>query len=117
MELAENNGGEKSGEIQMLEASRAETQETALESLQSLSKTGRKLYIFFYRYIYGPVLTGIRFIHLVFIFVPVFATVPVIWFGSRVKGQDDERAGTLWWYKFLMRSMERAGPAFIKVCT
>lgn len=117
MELAENNGGEKSGEIQMLEASRAETKQNALEKLQGLSETGQRLYIFFDRYIYEPIVTGLRFLHLVFIFVPVLATVPVIWFGSRVKSRDSETTGTLWWYKFLVRSMERAGPAFIKVFT
>jgi aarF domain-containing kinase len=116
MKLAENNGGEKTGEMQMLEASHAETQEIALENLQSLSKSRQKLYMFFNRYIYEPIVTGARFLHLVIIFVPVLATVPVIWFGRRVKSRDNERTGTLWWYCFLVRSMERAGPAFIKVC-
>jgi hypothetical protein len=42
-------------------------------------------------------------------------SVPAIWVGKRNKTRGDERSGTLWWYSFLVRSMERAGPAFIKV--
>jgi aarF domain-containing kinase len=59
--------------------------------------------------------TGIRFFHLVFIFFPVMAAVPAMWFGRRVQGRNGERSGTLWWFDFLVCSMERAGPAFIKV--
>jgi aarF domain-containing kinase len=55
-------------------------------------------------------------LHLVIIFVPVIVTIPVIWIGSRNPNKDDERSGTLWWYGFLVSSMERAGAAFIKVC-
>ncbi|PSK42259.1 ABC1 family protein, mitochondrial [Elsinoe australis] len=49
------------------------------------------------------------------IFVPVIITVPAIWIGSRQKDKDDERSGTIWWYGFLVSSMERAGAAFIKL--
>ena len=115
LQLAENNGGEKTGEMQMLEASHAERQESALEDLQGLSRFGQRLYIFFDRCIYEPIATGIRFLHLVIIFVPVIATAPVLWCGNRIKHRDHERTGTLWWYGFLVHSMERAGPAFIKV--
>jgi aarF domain-containing kinase len=52
---------------------------------------------------------------LIFIFVPVIVTVPVIWFGQRQPERDNERSGTLWWYAFLVNGMERAGAAFIKV--
>ena len=31
------------------------------------------------------------------------------------KDKDDERSGTLWWYSFLVHSMERSGAAFIKL--
>jgi hypothetical protein len=51
----------------------------------------------------------------VIIFIPVIVMVPVVWFGRRVPSRDRERTGTLWWYDFLVASMERAGPAFIKV--
>jgi aarF domain-containing kinase len=49
------------------------------------------------------------------IFVPVILSVPVIWFGRRQTDKDGERSGTLWWYGFLVQSMELAGPAFIKL--
>jgi len=52
----------------------------------------------------------------VIIFVPVIVAIPAIWIGDRVKDRDNERKGTLWWYGFLVSSMERAGAAFIKVC-
>ena len=71
--------------------------------------------IAFIRYIYEPVATGLRFIQLVIIFVPVFATIPFIFIGSRDTQHDNERTGTLWWYAFLVKQMERAGPTFIKV--
>ena len=67
------------------------------------------------RYIFEPIATGLRFIQLVFIFIPVLATIPVIFIGPRVAEFDNERTGTLWWYKFLVRQMERAGATFIKV--
>jgi hypothetical protein len=71
--------------------------------------------ITFLRYIYEPIATGLRFIQLVVIFVPVFATIPVVYFGARDPERDNERSGTLWWYSFLVRQMERAGATFIKV--
>ena len=71
--------------------------------------------IVFTRYIYEPIATGLRFIQLVIIFVPVFATIPLIFIGSRDPQHDNERTGTLWWYAFLVKQMERAGPTFIKV--
>lgn len=100
----------------MLEASRREI-DGALPDWVADSKHGwrRKTYSFVDNYIVEPIATGFRFLHLVFIFVPVLLTVPVIWFGGRVKDRDNERSGTLWWYGFLVKSMERAGAAFIKV--
>jgi aarF domain-containing kinase len=70
----------------------------------------------FVKYVYEPIATGLRFIQLVFIFVPVTATVPIIFLGSRDEEHDNERSGTLWWYALLVKQMERAGPTFIKVC-
>ena len=75
----------------------------------------RRIKIAFIRYIYEPIATGSRFVQLVIIFVPVFATIPIIFLGSRDPNADNERTGTLWWYRFLVRQMERAGPTFIKV--
>jgi hypothetical protein len=67
------------------------------------------------KYIYEPIATGLRFIQLIFIFVPVFATIPFIFIGLRDPKRDNDRSGCLWWYGFLVRQMERAGPTFIKV--
>lgn len=75
----------------------------------------RRIKIAFIRYIYEPIATGSRFVQLVIIFVPIFATIPVIFLGPRDPNADNERTGTLWWYRFLVRQMERAGPTFIKV--
>lgn len=116
LELAEKtDGGETTGEIKMLEASRQELQKTVAGDVRGFSRLCQILYVFSYRYIYEPLATGLRFFHLVIIFIPVIVTVPAIWFGERNSSRNGERTGTLWWYRFLVRSMERAGPAFIKV--
>lgn len=100
----------------MLAASREEI-DNELPEWVSESKHGfrRRVYLFVDTWIIEPIATGFRFLHLMFIFVPVILTVPAIWFGPRVKQRDNERKGTLWWYAFLVHSMERAGAAFIKV--
>ena len=105
----------KTGEAHMLEASREELKKTIPDNVHGFRRFWRGLILVFDQYIYEPLATGFRFFHLVFIFVPVIITVPAIWIGSRQKDRDAERSGTLWWYGFLVRSMERAGPAFIKV--
>ena len=102
-------------EEQMLQISRQELAEYVPERLQNSRKIRRAIWKFVDTYISEPIATGLRFLHLVIIFVPVIATVPVIWFGARVKEKDNERKGTLWWYWFLVSSMERAGAAFIKL--
>ncbi|KAL9014479.1 MAG: hypothetical protein Q9173_000878 [Seirophora scorigena] len=99
----------------MLEASREEIRKSIPENAHGLSRAWKGLYLFLDLYIYEPIATGFRFLHLAFIFLPVIVTIPVIWLGRRVKERDSERAGTLWWYNFLVTSMERAGPAFIKL--
>ncbi|KAL1963284.1 hypothetical protein VTN77DRAFT_8507 [Rasamsonia byssochlamydoides] len=116
LEIAEKgDGGERTGEIQMLEASRNEIRTTVPEDERGLSRLGKEIYVFLYCYVYEPIATGFRFLHLVFIFLPVIATVPVIWCGRRNPDRGGERSGTLWWFNFLVSSMERAGPAFIKL--
>ena len=75
----------------------------------------RHLRTTFTRFLYEPIATCLRFIQLVAIFAPVFATVPIIFIGARNPEHDDERTGTLWWYRFLVKQMERAGATFIKV--
>ena len=108
-----NNG--KTGEEEMLAASRAEIRKELPRDEHGLRRLVDTIVFVFDQYIYEPIATGFRFLHLVVIFVPVIFTVPVIWFGRRKKDRDNERSGTLWWYSFLVSSMERAGPAFIKV--
>lgn len=111
----EDNGDGKTPEEHMLEASRAEIQKRVPDDMHGLSRVWRYFCLFIDKCIYEPIATGFRFLHLVVIFVPVIATAPALWFGRRRKDRDNERSGTLWWYGFLVHSMERAGPAFIKV--
>ncbi|KAK9324346.1 ABC1 family-domain-containing protein [Lipomyces orientalis] len=59
--------------------------------------------------------TCLRFLHLVIIFVPVIAGSPAILCGHKVSTSDNETTGALWWYKLLIKHMERAGPTFIKL--
>lgn len=105
----------KTSEEQMLEASRAELKKKSPKESHGLRRVLESLVFVFDQYFYEPLCTGFRFLHLVVIFVPVIVTVPVIWFGRRLKHRDNERSGTLWWYAFLVKSMEKAGPAFIKL--
>ena len=110
----DSNDGE-TGEKHMLDASREEIDSSLPSMISKSSHVRRAIYCFVDTYLWEPLCTGFRFLHLVIIFVPVISTAPAIWFGGRVSKQDDERAGALWWYGFLVRSMERGGPAFIKV--
>jgi aarF domain-containing kinase len=107
------NGG-KTHEEAMLEASRKELEEQVPKALENSIKYRRGIYFFIEDYIIEPIATGLRFLHLVIIFVPVIVTIPAIWFGQRQADKDNERSGTIWWYGFLVSSMERAGAAFIK---
>lgn len=111
----EDNGDGKTPEEHMLEASRAEIAKEIPEDVRGLRRLWKAIYIFADTLIVEPIATTFRFLHLVIIFVPVIGTMPLIWLGTRQKNRDNERSGTLWWYSFLVRSMERAGPAFIKL--
>ncbi|KAJ5143059.1 uncharacterized protein N7515_001846 [Penicillium bovifimosum] len=110
----ESEDQEKTAEMQMLEASREEVRKTVSPDAHGLSKLCQTIWVYFYSYVYDPIATGFRFVHLAIIFVPVVVTVPAIWLGHK-RGQDGTRSGTLWWYRFLVKAMERAGPAFIKL--
>jgi aarF domain-containing kinase len=112
-----SGNGEQTHEGAMLEASRKELDEQVPKSIQNSTKYRRGIYFFFEDYVIEPIATVFRFLHLVVIFVPVIVTIPAIWLGQRRSDKDDERSGTLWWYGFLVSSMERAGAAFIKVCS
>ncbi|CAL5869369.1 uncharacterized protein PFLUO_LOCUS3598 [Penicillium psychrofluorescens] len=116
LKLAEDTkDNERTGEMQMLEASRAEVRKKVPTDAHGLSKLCHSVYVFLYCYVYDPIATGFRFLHLAFIFVPVVVTVPAIWLGRKVRTKNGVRTGTIWWYKFLVNAMERAGPAFIKL--
>ena len=111
----EENGDGKTPEEHMLEASRAEIAKELPDDVHGLKRAWKGVYLFVDTVIVEPLATTFRFLHLVLIFVPVIITIPAVWFGARRKDCDNERVGTLWWYSFLVHSMERAGPAFIKV--
>lgn len=111
----DNGGTEQTAEGRMLEASRDEIEKRVDDDVHGFRRFKDHIILFLDLYIWEPVCTGLRFLHLVVIFVPVLVTVPALWIGTRQKDRSNERSGTLWWYWFLVKSMERAGPAFIKV--
>lgn len=111
----ENNSPEDTAEKRMLEVSRDEIKKGVSEESRGLSRVAQQIKYLWDVVILEPVCTGIRFLQLVFIFVPVIVTVPAIWLGRRQRHRDNERSGTLWWYGFLVNAMELAGPAFIKL--
>jgi aarF domain-containing kinase len=111
----DNGGTEQTAEGRMLEASRDEIEKKVGADVHGVRRVKETICLYLDLYIWEPACTGLRFLHLVVIFVPVIVTVPAIWFGRRDRERDNERRGTLWWYWFLVKSMERAGPAFIKV--
>lgn len=106
-------------ESRLLEASRNELEaaraDRARNEPNSLMKIIHRATALFDTYLWEPICTTARFLHLLVIFVPVIFAVPVMWAGRRWPDLDNERGGTLWWYAFLVRSMEWAGPTFIKV--
>lgn len=111
----DDDSTEQTAEARMLRVSREELEKTVDKDKTGLSRWSQEVCIFLDVYIWEPLCTGFRFCHLVVIFVPVILAVPAMWIGRRQPGRDDERSGTLWWYNFLVWSMEAAGPAFIKV--
>ena len=74
-------------------------------------------------YIIEPFFTLLRLLHLAFLFGPVILTVPMLFIGrperrkrpGKAVAQDEEYWGAVWWYGFLVRQMERAGPSFTKL--
>ncbi|KAL4965382.1 ABC1 kinase family protein [Aspergillus stella-maris] len=115
VKIAETEDGDSTGEKRMLEASREEMREHIIERTEGRLGFGGPTIAYWVYYVWDSIATGFRFLHLVAIFLPVILTTPTIWIGRRIEGQDGARSGTLWWYKFLVKSMERAGPAFIKL--
>lgn len=124
VELSEqdNSGTAYTTETRMLEVSQAEIDKKrrVRETRNRASghwavRTARRALLLLDLYVWEPLCTGMRFLQLSFIFVPLLATVPALWVGRRHADRDNERTGTLWWYGRLVRAMERAGPAFIKL--
>ena len=113
--------GDATWESRLLEASRHELEaaraDKARNEPNTLIKIMHRVVSFLDTYLWEPACTATRFLHLVFIFVPVIFAVPMIYVGRRWPDRDNERTGTLWWYAFLVQSMEWAGPAFIKACS
>lgn len=117
MELSgeENADPSQTGERRMLQASRAEIAKKVDDNDRGVSRLYHNIILYLDLYLWEPLCTGFRFLHLAVIFVPVLAAVPIIWIGKRHKDRDNERTGALAWYNFLVKGMEWAGPAFIKV--
>ncbi|KAF2964540.1 hypothetical protein GQX73_g9042 [Xylaria multiplex] len=111
----DNGGTEQTAEGRMLQVSAEELEKTVDEDKVGVPRWTQKVVLFLDVYLWEPLCTGVRLCHLIVIFVPVMLSVPAIWFGRRQPDQDNERSGTLWWYNFLVWSMEAAGPAFIKL--
>lgn len=66
-------------------------------------------------FIWEPILTARRFIYLFCLFLPVIITIPMLLVGSPDKQLQGDRWGAVWWYGFLVKKMQAAGPTFIKV--
>lgn len=116
VEISENGSQDgKTTEMQMLEASREEISKKVPEDVHGFRRFYKTVIYTVDQYIYEPLATTFRFFHLVVIFIPVIITIPIALVGPRRKDKDNERATTLWWYAFLVKAMERAGPAFIKL--
>jgi aarF domain-containing kinase len=111
----DNDGTEQTAEKRMLQVSREEIRKKVDDDDTGLRRIRHHIVLFLDLYIWEPLCTGVRFLQLAAIFVPVVLTVPVMWIGKRQPDHDNERSGTLWWYGFLVQAMEWAGPAFIKV--
>ncbi|KAF0561144.1 Atypical/ABC1/ABC1-C protein kinase [Gigaspora margarita] len=62
-----------------------------------------------------PLLIACRFTYLLILFLPLIIGSPIIFFGSRLPENGNERAGTILWYRMLVHQMESAGPTFIKL--
>lgn len=112
----DNDSADETSEQRMLHVSREEIRKKVDDDDTGLSRVRHSIVLMLDLFVWEPLCTGVRFLQLVVIFVPVILAVPAIWVGPRQADRDNERSGTLWWYGFLVQAMEWAGPAFIKVC-
>ncbi|TID14924.1 hypothetical protein CANINC_004595 [Pichia inconspicua] len=72
-----------------------------------------KTKFFIQDYIYEPIVTFGRFLHLSAIFIPVFLFYPITFFGKTNK--IGERSGAVLWYKLLRHAAELGGASFVKL--
>lgn len=87
--------------------------QTHLKSKYKLVRICQSIVKFLDEWLLEPILTIRRLAQILILFIPVAATVPIVFFGDKVN--KDNTTGTLWWYDFLATQMERARPTFIKV--
>ncbi|KAJ3966272.1 protein kinase [Lentinula raphanica] len=78
-------------------------------------KLGSRIWLVLRDKIWEPILTAKRFISLCFIFLPVILASPMLLVGQPKKKYKGDGWGAIWWYGFLARQMETAGPTFIKL--
>jgi aarF domain-containing kinase len=101
----------KTRERLMYEASMKEEQEMR----DTIGGRVHPIVAFVRDWIWEPVTTALRFVHLTIIFLPVLVTMPLVLIGPVKMHKANERWGALVWYKYLTWTMEAAGPSFIKV--
>ncbi|OCH86059.1 ABC1-domain-containing protein [Obba rivulosa] len=65
--------------------------------------------------IWEPILTTRRIIHLLWLFVPVMLSAPMLLIGKPDAKLQGDRWGAVWWYGYLTNQMQRAGPTFVKL--
>ena len=75
----------------------------------------RRILLFLRNRIWEPILTAKRFVHLLFLFIPVVICSPTLLLGKPEKRFKGDRWGAVWWYGLLVKQMAAAGPTFIKV--
>ncbi|CAI8498220.1 unnamed protein product [Pichia kudriavzevii] len=105
-------------ELGLYEASQKEKQE--IQEKYRREKRQRKFTGWIFRvgfvlqdWLYEPIVTFGRFLHLSVIFVPVFTLYPITYFGKTNK--LGERSGAVLWYKLLRIAAELGGASFIKL--
>ncbi|EMD41901.1 hypothetical protein CERSUDRAFT_147303 [Gelatoporia subvermispora B] len=65
--------------------------------------------------IWEPILTTRRMIHLMWLFIPVMLSAPMLLVGKPDAKLHGDRWGAVWWYGYLTNQMQRAGPTFVKL--
>lgn len=84
------------------------------ESKYAIVRLCCRIFKFVDDWILEPLLTMRRLAHILILFTPVVITAPIVYFG-KYDTTEGESSGTLLWFDFLSKQMERAGPTFIKV--